>query len=454
MTQVRSQSAIFLPAAAPGKCLPGASARFKGLARAFSSLALGLSLMACVVVPVSLQAAPAAPDTASSRSGASTSAPAITLVESFPAETSLDDPSMPQAQDVWLEMIQNAKTSADFGEFYLSEVPNSSLTPILKAITDAAARGVKVRFMADAKFAKTYPEGLDALAKVPNIEVRKYDIGALKGGVLHAKYFIIDGREAFVGSQNFDYRSLTHIQELGVRIQIPTLVGQLSEIFALDWDLAGMMDVEPARAARAPGPIPPPTPFEYAGKPHAVRLVASPDGLLPKTVGFELEPLLKSFQLAKTSIRLELHSYQVVGYDKQTWSALDDALRQAAARGVKVELLISEWSKKKPKLEAVLGLAAVPGIVVKWVSIPQHSSGFIDFARTIHAKCAVVDGRFTWVSTSNFGRDYFYNSRNVGIVVEGEAFARQVTAWMDRVSSSSYATVVDPKATYEAPRIK
>jgi hypothetical protein len=29
-------------------------------------------------------------------------------------------------------------------------------------------------------------------------------------GVLHAKYFVVDGREAYLGSQNFDWRALAH----------------------------------------------------------------------------------------------------------------------------------------------------------------------------------------------------------------------------------------------------
>ena len=43
------------------------------------------------------------------------------------------------------------------------------------------------------------------------------DIGTVAGGVQHAKFFIVDGEEVFLGSQNFDWRALKHIHELGVR---------------------------------------------------------------------------------------------------------------------------------------------------------------------------------------------------------------------------------------------
>lgn len=378
----------------------------------------------------------------------------LELAESFPLETPLDDPAIRSATDVWKDMIEKATTSVDFGEFYFSDQPGSQLSGVVEALIKAADRGVKVRFLADARFAKTYPEGLATLDAHPNIEVRKYDLGAIKGGVLHAKYFIVDGSEAILGSQNFDFRSLMHIHELGVRFKDPTLAGQLQAVFALDWAIAGGESVENALKAAPTGTPPEPVVMPFEGKNHEVQLFASPQGLLPPTVGWELPAILQAIDQAHQSILIEVHSIQVVGYDKTEWRELEDALKKAAARGVKVEILVSDWSKKKPKVEAVISLAKVPGIVVKWVTIPPHTSGFIDFARTIHAKCGVVDGRLAWVSTSNFAKDYFYNSRNLTLMVEGETFAGRVSGWISRLSRMPYAVPVDPTGTYEPPKVK
>ena len=146
--------------------------------------------------------------------------PVLQLVESVPLETPLDHPEMPEAHEVWLEMIADARDSLAFAEFYASNAPGSRLEPIIAAIEAAATRGVVVRFLAEEKFYRTYPGTLDRLAAHPGIEVRRYDVASLMGGVLHAKYFLVDGREAFLGSQNLDWRALTHILSTGRRREV------------------------------------------------------------------------------------------------------------------------------------------------------------------------------------------------------------------------------------------
>ena len=57
----------------------------------------------------------------------------------------------------------------------------------------------------------------------PGVAARLLDAGAAWGGVLHAKGMIVDGRTFFLGSQNWDWRALEHIHELGVRVRHPDL---------------------------------------------------------------------------------------------------------------------------------------------------------------------------------------------------------------------------------------
>jgi phosphatidylserine/phosphatidylglycerophosphate/cardiolipin synthase-like enzyme len=87
------------------------------------------------------------------------------------------------------------------------------------------------------------------------------------------------------------------------------------------------------------------------------------------------------------------------------------------------------------------------------VTIPQHSSGFIAFARTIHSKILVVDEERAWIGTSNWKGDYFHHSRNVGLVVEGRSFGARLGASFADLWQSTYAEAVDPARVYEAPRI-
>ena len=85
---------------------------------------------------------------------------------------------------------------------------------------------------------KTYPESIDSLGHHGNIETRLINFGAIAGGIQHSKYFIVDRKEVFVGSQNFDWRSLEHIHELGLRINNKEIAGVYGDIFDLDWQLA------------------------------------------------------------------------------------------------------------------------------------------------------------------------------------------------------------------------
>ena len=151
----------------------------------------------------------------------------VTLVETAPVETTLDHPSIPEASDVWPEMIGRARTSLDIAEFYVSDMPGSRLGPVLEAIEHAADRGVHVRLLVEESFYGKYPESVQRLGRHAGIETRRFDLHATMGGILHAKYFVVDRTDAYVGSQNLDYRSLEHIQEMGVRIHSPALSGQL-----------------------------------------------------------------------------------------------------------------------------------------------------------------------------------------------------------------------------------
>ena len=66
----------------------------------------------------------------------------LELVESWPLETVLDQPSVPDASVVWRQMIDSAETSLDFAEFYGFNAEGTELDAIVSAIERAADRGV------------------------------------------------------------------------------------------------------------------------------------------------------------------------------------------------------------------------------------------------------------------------------------------------------------------------
>jgi phosphatidylserine/phosphatidylglycerophosphate/cardiolipin synthase-like enzyme len=362
-------------------------------------------------------------------------APALELVETAPVETSLRHAELREAWQVWPEMIAQAQARIDLGEFYATDRAPSRLTPVIAALEAAVARGVRVRFIADAGFAKHETGVLEELS-ARGIQVRRLDVKASMGGVQHAKYFIVDGREAYLGSQNFDWRSLEHIQELGIRFRLPDAVRALEDIFETDWALAeGKPPPRPSTAYEFP---------QHTKNGVEVTLVASPRGFLPDEKLWDLPALVELIDSAKHSVRVQLLTYSEV-------PELQQALARAAARGVAVQLLTSDWELREKTLRELRALD--PRIAVSILTIPQARAGFVPYSRVAHAKYCVVDGARAWVGTSNWEPDYFFRSRNVGLVIDGGQIPAQLDAFFTGNWTSQLAAPFDRAREYTAPRI-
>jgi hypothetical protein len=349
-------------------------------------------------------------------------------------------------------MIDGARRSLDCAQFYVSNEPGSRLETVIRAVERAAERGVKVRFLADAKFQKTYPETLARLGGRKGIEVRIVDYGALAGGVLHAKFFVVDGREVYLGSQNFDWRSLQHIQELGVHVVEPVVARAVTDLFETDWALAGGGGPKTFRAPPPAGGYGFPAKVgEGADAPEAT-VVASPRGWLPDESLWDLPRLVKMIDEARSTVRVQLLTYRAVS-QKEYFDTLESALRRAAARGVEVRMIVANWSQVAGNIEGLQSLEVVPGIDVRLTTIPQASGGFIPFGRVTHAKYLVVDGRHAWIGTGNWESDYFFRSRNLGLVIDSPRIGERLDRFFESGWSSPYSAAVNPCAKYEAPRV-
>ncbi|MDI1445154.1 phospholipase D-like domain-containing protein [Polyangium sp. 6x1] len=379
-------------------------------------------------------------------------APPIEIVETPPAETTLDHPDVPNAADVWLAMIQGAKRSIDIEHFYISNAPDGKsgkLEPVLVAIEEAARRGVRVRLLVDMKFYLRYPESVDRLGS-HGVVVRKMDLRP-RDGVQHAKYMVIDDSDAYVGSQNMDFRSLEHIQEIGARVRVPEVVAAFARVFEQDWRSSGEEShAEPPKAT----PLKIPARVTLGGEEARILPTASPKDLLPAGVPWELPELLARIDGAERTLDVQVLTYRTKMRNGAPWTDLDDALRRAAKRGVRVRLLVSDWSKREASLDGLRELSRVPGISIKFIVIPQSSSGFIPFARVAHAKYMVVDGKSAWIGTSNWEGDYFTVSRNVGLFIDGKAVAERLGRIFEDGFGGAYAEVLDPNRKYEPPRIE
>ena len=391
----------------------------------------------------------------SSAAGRAASAgPPVQLVETRPVESVLGNPALPAALETWLDLIGGARSSLDFEEFYLSTWPGEPTEEVLTALGAAAKRGVHVRLVLDARMARTYPRTADSLAKVAGFEVRLVDFGRIAGGIQHAKFFIADRATVFLGSQNFDWRALKHIHELGVLVRDARVAADFGRVFDLDWD-----------AATPAGQTPDTTrTFAATQAPHAAatlpyRIVQapgdtvqlwpgwSPRSFIPDTTLWDRDLIVRMLDAARHEIVVQVLTYSPAdrrGRDE----ALDAALRRAAARGVHVKLVVSDWETGSPALKELQALARVPGVEVKLSTVPEWSGGYIPFARVEHLKYAVVDSLWAWVGTSNWEPSYFHGTRNVAVVLRNRTLAGQAREIFERSWLAPGAAPLDPDKTY------
>jgi phosphatidylserine/phosphatidylglycerophosphate/cardiolipin synthase-like enzyme len=177
------------------------------------------------------------------------------------------------ALDARLAMIENATTSLDLQYYLIGD--DSTGRPILRALRDAAARGVRVRLLVDDLYTADMDRLLLGLAATPNIEVRLFnpfiterrsssrrllalalDFKRLNHR-MHNKLFIADGVIAVVGGRNLaDEYFLRGTQGNFIDFDL-TLTGaavpQLGRWFDLYWNSTRVYPVQDVtRAAGVP----------------------------------------------------------------------------------------------------------------------------------------------------------------------------------------------------------
>lgn len=161
--------------------------------------------------------------------------------------------SRPRHEETFIEqtyhhLIEQAKTSIHIANAYF--IPSKTMTAAMHA---AAKRGVKVVIVTNsaetndisavARISRhTYQKVLavnhepDFVAKGrPAIDVREWNGLKHDEGTLHAKFAVIDGRTAIVGSFNLDPRSARLNSETAVAIDDPAFVGSLDGLFTSEY---------------------------------------------------------------------------------------------------------------------------------------------------------------------------------------------------------------------------
>ncbi len=323
----------------------------------------------------------------------------VEIVETAP--TDLDDPDIPNVYDVWIGLFENAENTIDIEAPYISHYTYSgeqydTYNGLFDKLQAAAGRGVQIRIMTN-----TWPSGLEYLANNENIQMLNPTNEVLD---IHAKYIVVDGKKAFVGSQNWSTGGVLNNREMGVLIENKQLAGAYTYIFETGWVAAG---------GEARG--------DKFGEAEWIYPVASGPEMPveARNTKTALENLINS---ANQSIKVYLYVFSTGSATNSLASALTDA----AGRGVEVQLMLDAryykkiWSEPIPGnyqdfSDRLDGLKDVEGI---WMKIIYPEEWIF-----CHPKIVIVDGERAYVGSANWTSSSLLNRREVGVIFRDQTLA-------------------------------
>ncbi|WP_257389277.1 cardiolipin synthase ClsB [Tahibacter caeni] len=276
---------------------------------------------------------------------------------------------------------------------------------LLQALAEAVARGAAVDVLADGFGSEPLTADYRAALAAAGVRLHLYEPRRRLFGLrtnlfrrLHRKIVLIDGRLAFVGGINFCSDQLLAsgplaLHDFAVELRGP-IVADIERFVARSRSAAHPPQTS-ADEDRAPGPA-------------RVRFVTRDNHRHPGDIEREYRVAIRA---AQREIVLA-NAYFFPGY-----RLLRD-LRNAARRGVRVTVVV----QGKPDLRIV-------PIVVRWLYHYLIPAGvrICEFrTRPLHAKVAVVDGRWATVGSSNLDPLSLSLNLEANVVIVDAAFGAEL----------------------------
>ena len=301
---------------------------------------------------------------------------------------------------------------------------------VADALATAGSRGVAVRLLIDGFGGGEYARRLQDELGMHGVQVRVYRAERwwrLERKLLrrlHRKFAVFDERLAYVGGINIidDYNVPAHVRgRLGARFDFVVacegpIVGAIAVAMRQLWRRLAFVDLR-----RRNGQLPPmalPRPPAIAGGVAASLLLR--DNLRNRRA---IErAYLQAFEGAREQVVIA-NAYFLPGRRFRA------ALLAVAARGVRVRLLLQghpEYALQFHAQRALYGQLLAGGI-----EIHEYVASYL------HAKVAVVDGRWATVGSSNIDPYSLLLAREANVVVHDPGFARQLGATLDEAIAES-----------------
>jgi cardiolipin synthase len=308
--------------------------------------------------------------------------------------------------------IDAARTEVHLETYIFNADPSAAA--VRDALTHAARRGVQVRLLIDGVGSRELPADWLETLKSAGVSVLAYR--PLAGGGwrsnpktlrrLHRKLAVIDARIAFIGGMNliddfepvrFDAPRL----DFSVEVQGPLLAGIHQSVRRLWW-LVALTQLQPDRRKAVIEP-------SWPTNGHVRAAFVVRDNFAHRR---DIERgYLTALALAREEIILA-NAYFLPGH------RFRKLLKKAAARGVRVQLLV-QGHTDHPFFQAA-ARALYRDLLAAGVTISEYR------ASELHAKVAVVDGHWATVGSSNIDPFSLLLAREANIVVDDAAFAHDL----------------------------
>ena len=164
-----------------------------------------------------------------------------------------------------VSLIDRATKTIDIEQAYISQT-KGEWTELMHHVFDAARRGVSIRILLDSYWFNVVgtndnDEIVDQIRRIAydeglSLEARLIDLRATNLMKIHNKGVLVDGREVFVSSINWNENSPSFNREVGMIIKSTEVAGYFTEIFESDWNprpVSSSLSLDPVEVPNSRG---------------------------------------------------------------------------------------------------------------------------------------------------------------------------------------------------------
>ncbi|MEO6078509.1 MAG: phospholipase D-like domain-containing protein [Steroidobacteraceae bacterium] len=326
----------------------------------------------------------------------------------------------PRAYAAMFAAIASAKQHINI-EMYIFDEAHQGEQALTDLLVDRATRGVAINVMYDAVGSSDTPPVVFDKLRAAGVKVCAFnplDLGKSRTGSFvqrdHRKIVVVDAQQAFTGGINFSatYTSSSRMRrprvvdarkegwrDTQIGVQGPAVL-EMQRLFLQSWDKQKCPELAPLNYLPAPN---------EAGS-TLLRINASSVDLHRNATYIDA---LSAVTFAAKSIDLTMAYFSP---DSQ----LEDALRAAAKRGVKVRLLLPGLSDFGGIVQA--GRAHYNRLLKDGIAIYEERRSLL------HAKTLMIDGIWSTVGSANWDWLSFARNDEINVIVIDQGFAGEMRA--------------------------